>query len=595
MPRFLFRPADQRLAAANDELLVFVGGLGVFAGEKVEVRFAHGFFRVFKAEFPGKRLADFQETRLPVFEIDVVRNVVEQRAQQVALVSQRLLDFPAFGDVPEHSLHANDVADGVVKRRLDHLHVNLPVRGLVFLHRFKRLAGVQDAMIVALVFRRQLCGENISVGLADNFLQRLAEGRAEPHVSKCESAFPVLAKNVLRQRFDQRVIQHFRVLHRLFGPFAVGDVFDRPLEIQDVALNIAHDTGVLRNPDDAPVLAIDLRLEPGDKTIFLDEADKFVAPARSLVNLVIDVTDGGDEFPGRIVAVNTREHGIGREIMPVRSGLENPLHDVFEDAAVFFLRLAQRRFGAQMVRHRAFQFRQVATQFELHHDLMAQDAQRLDLRRGKLPRLSVQHTQGADGVSAFRRAQRHAGVKADVGIADHERVVGEPLVPRRVFHHEQFLLANGMRAEDRSRGVSDTSSPTFDLNHCRSSSTRQTRAMGALQICAASRVKSSKASSAGVSRTSYERNALSRSASLEGRGAAFTIAFCVKFLSAKHIRYSGPLLQSNFASSRLRAGRAKAPARRCSAPSRCRGLPRAGGAEEPARRKKRLHCGRKGG
>src|SRR5439155_7524846 len=101
------------------------------------------------------------------------------------------------------------------------------------------------------------------------------------------------------ERFDQRVIQHFRVLHRLFGPFAVRDVFDRALEIQDVALNIAHDTGVLRNPDDAPVLAIDLRLEPGDKTIFLDEADKFVAPARSLVNLVIDVADGADYFLGR--------------------------------------------------------------------------------------------------------------------------------------------------------------------------------------------------------------------------------------------------------------------------------------------------------
>src|ERR1039458_5357773 len=70
-----------------------------------------------------------------------------------------------------------------------------------------------------------------------------------------------------------------------------------------------------------------------------------------------------------------------------------------------------------------------------------------------------------------------------------------------------------------SREVSLRLTPTFALNHCRFSSTREIRAMGASQIRAASSVRSSKTSSGTVSSTSYCQSTLRRFFSFSGIGA----------------------------------------------------------------------------
>ena len=62
--------------------------------------------------------------------------------------------------------------------------------------------------------------------------------------------------------------------------------------------------------------------------------------------------------------------------------------------------------------------------------------------------------------------------------------------------------------------------PTFDLNHCRFSSTSEIRAIGASQIRAASSVRSSKTSSGTVSRTSYCQRTLRRLFSFWSIGAS---------------------------------------------------------------------------
>src|SRR5205807_6669390 len=67
-----------------------------------------------------------------------------------------------------------------------------------------------------------------------------------------------------------------------------------------------------------------------------------------------------------------------------------------------------------------------------------------------------------------------------------------------------------------SRDVSVASRPTRDLNHWRSSSTREINAMGVLQINEASRVRSSKDCSASVSRMAYFSKAATLPASLAG-------------------------------------------------------------------------------
>src|SRR5260370_15783217 len=67
-----------------------------------------------------------------------------------------------------------------------------------------------------------------------------------------------------------------------------------------------------------------------------------------------------------------------------------------------------------------------------------------------------------------------------------------------------------------SRDVSEASIPTRDLNHWRSSSTREISAMGVSQTNEASRVRSSKDCSGSVSRMAYFSKAAILPSSLSG-------------------------------------------------------------------------------
>src|SRR5260370_33550977 len=67
-----------------------------------------------------------------------------------------------------------------------------------------------------------------------------------------------------------------------------------------------------------------------------------------------------------------------------------------------------------------------------------------------------------------------------------------------------------------SRDVSEAEKPTRDLNHWRSSSTREMSAMGVLETCEASSVRSSKNCSGSVPRMAYLSRAMTRASSLAG-------------------------------------------------------------------------------
>src|SRR5439155_8388616 len=71
-----------------------------------------------------------------------------------------------------------------------------------------------------------------------------------------------------------------------------------------------------------------------------------------------------------------------------------------------------------------------------------------------------------------------------------------------------------------SREVSEAVIPTRDLNHWRSSSIREIRAMGVLQTNEARSVRSSKDCSGSVSRMAYLSRAATRASSLAGFTAA---------------------------------------------------------------------------
>lgn len=58
------------------------------------------------------------------------------------------------------------------------------------------------------------------------------------------------------------------------------------------------------------------------------------------------------------------------------------------------------------------------------------------------------------GHEAVLQSQRRAGIKADRRIPDDLRVVGKPLVHKRVLDHENVVSQEGVRAErDISRGL----------------------------------------------------------------------------------------------------------------------------------------------
>ena len=61
-------------------------------------------------------------------------------------------------------------------------------------------------MIVALVFFREFLREEVEVGFADDFLERPAQFGAEFRVAEGEAPVLVLAQNVLRERFHERVV-----------------------------------------------------------------------------------------------------------------------------------------------------------------------------------------------------------------------------------------------------------------------------------------------------------------------------------------------------------------------------------------------------
>ena len=80
--------ADQRFARQQEPLLIGEGLLRVFVGKEVEVRLAHGIRRIVEPPARGQGSADADKPALLVLEVDLVRNVVHQRVEQIGGVEQ---------------------------------------------------------------------------------------------------------------------------------------------------------------------------------------------------------------------------------------------------------------------------------------------------------------------------------------------------------------------------------------------------------------------------------------------------------------------------------------------------------------------------
>ena len=99
-PHFVLLLVHHRLAGADDLLLVVEGLARVLFAEEIEVRLAEHVRRIVRAEALHRLAADPDEAAGEVLEVNLVRDVLHQRAEEKALARQLLLDHAALRRCP---------------------------------------------------------------------------------------------------------------------------------------------------------------------------------------------------------------------------------------------------------------------------------------------------------------------------------------------------------------------------------------------------------------------------------------------------------------------------------------------------------------
>ena len=94
-----FRLAEDGLAGGQQSPVIHQFLAGFTQGEEVRIKFADRLFGVGQAQMGSVGPVNEGKPAGGVLEIDVIRQVVHERLQQVVLVIQRFLDAFAFGDV----------------------------------------------------------------------------------------------------------------------------------------------------------------------------------------------------------------------------------------------------------------------------------------------------------------------------------------------------------------------------------------------------------------------------------------------------------------------------------------------------------------
>ena len=206
----LLQLVNEGLPGEDDALLVLIKLLRFVPGMKIEVILADNFAGVLQPQTQRHRIAAANKSRLDILEINSIRDVIQQRAQQVPLISQRFLGFLAVSHVPENSLNADEPAKRIVKGRLEHVDEEFfPAGRAMALDRVEVFQAAHDPQVVAVIFAGQFRWKKIEIGFAENFAQRFANQGAKPAIGESKTALHVLAENVLRQRLYQCLIKRF--------------------------------------------------------------------------------------------------------------------------------------------------------------------------------------------------------------------------------------------------------------------------------------------------------------------------------------------------------------------------------------------------
>ena len=164
---------------------------------------------------------------------------------------------------------------GIIQGGFDHVDVNFfAVGGLVFLDGLEGTPAAHDVLVVLLVLGCEVGRKKIEVRVTENLVARFAQRLAEARVGEGELLLQVLAEDILRKGFHQRMVESLGVAEVDLGAFALGTSLDGALVEHDAFLSITHGTNVLGDPDDDAVLAVDPRLKAADHIALLHELDE---------------------------------------------------------------------------------------------------------------------------------------------------------------------------------------------------------------------------------------------------------------------------------------------------------------------------------
>ena len=277
------------------------------------------------------------------------------------------------------------------------------------------------------------------------------QGRVEQQARHADDAVDGRANLVAHHR--QKIRLDLRGLERLVarlglrggGVFLGGDVVDGALVVRESARRIADGVDALANPGRGAVAAVDFALEIRHPPVLMQMVDHVGAPTRRDLPGAPEIVHFLHELGGRIVTVKPGRRRVGVDVAALGVHLENALRHVFEDAAIIFLRPAQPT-------ERLVEFG--GGQLRFGH--LGHVAQGEPLLVAEGVALGIGDAKRAERV-ALGREQRLTGVKAQVHLARHERVVMETRVAARVVDDERFL-----RVEDRVRAKRKT---PLDLFH----------------------------------------------------------------------------------------------------------------------------------
>jgi hypothetical protein len=160
-------------------------------------------------------------------------------------------------------------------------------------------------------------------------------------VGKRKPTLQIFAENILRQRFDQRMVQRLGMAQLFLCLPSLRNIFHRPLVVQQPAILVPHCAAVFGNPNDDAVFPIHLGLEAAQRIILLHQADEFSPPAIAHIKLAAYVREVLDKFLRARVPIDAGQGRVGHQIAAFGRGLENPLNQVVENAVILLLRFKQ--------------------------------------------------------------------------------------------------------------------------------------------------------------------------------------------------------------------------------------------------------------